>query len=194
MTDRNLELYVASYPDTSSAKEDFEALKVARDAGDVKILASAIIDRDDEGKVDVKEHVAHSGLKAVGWGALGGLLVGLFAPEVLIATAAGTVIATTAAGTEVAAGLAGAGAGGILHEIKKHHDEKKMEKDVEEYLPNGSSAILVLIDDRVADRIDTILERADKRVTRAIDHDNYDKLVKALDEAGYQVEDELANA
>lgn len=84
--------------------------------------------------------------------------------------------------------------GGILHEIKKHHDEKKMEKDVEEYLPNGSSAILVLIDDEVADRIDTILERADKRVTRAIDHDNYDKLVKALDEAGYQVEDELANA
>ncbi|GAB95276.1 putative membrane protein [Kineosphaera limosa] len=193
MTERNLELYVASYPDASSAKEDFDALKAARDEGDVKILTSAIIDRDDDGKVDVKEHVAHSGLKAVGWGALGGLLVGLFAPEVLIATAAGTVIATTAAGTEVAAGLAGAGAGGILHEIKKHHDEKKLEKEFEEYLPSGSSAILALVDDEVADRIDKILERADKRVTRAIDHDDYSKLVKALNDAGYDIEDELAS-
>lgn len=194
MTEKNLDLYIASYPDTTSAQEDFDALKVARDAGDVKILASAIIDRDDEGKVDVKEHVAHSGLKAAGWGALGGLLVGLFAPEVLVVTAAGTAIATTALGTEVAAGLAGAGVGGLIHEIRKHHEEKKLAKDLDEYLPTGSSAILALVDDEVADRIDKILARATKRVARAIDHDDYDKLVKALSEAGYEIDDELANA
>lgn len=192
MAEKNLFLYVASYPDQSSAKDDFEALKVARDTGDIKILGSAIIDRDDKGKVDVKEHVARSGLKAVGWGALGGLLVGLFAPEVLVVTAAGTAIATTALGTEVATGLAGAAGGGVIHELVKHHEERKLGKDVEEYLPAGSSAILVLVDDLDEDRLDKILNRAAKRVSRAIDEDNYSKLVKALSEAGYQVEDELA--
>ena len=194
MTDRNLELYVASYPDTSSAKEDFEALKVARDAGDVKILASAIIDRDDEGKVDVKEHVAHSGLKASG-----GVRSAVCSSDCSPPRCSSPRLPERSSRRPPRARRwrpvsPAPVRGGILHEIKKHHDEKKMEKDVEEYLPNGSSAILVLIDDEVADRIDTILERADKRVTRAIDHDNYDKLVKALDEAGYQVEDELANA
>lgn len=170
MSEQNLSLYVAAYPDETSASEDFRDLKAAKDIDEIAVLAAAVVSRDAAGKVDVHEHDAGAGRRAVGWGAVGGLLVGLFSPALLAATAVGAAV------------------GGALHEIVKHHEEKKLGKDLEEYLLPGSSAILAVIDDQYADRLDKVLARADKRVARAIDSGNYDKLVKALNDAGYDVE------
>ena len=173
MTTENLLLFVASYPDETSASTDFAALKSAEDALEVKIVSAAVVTRDLAGKVDVTEHDSAAGRHAVGWGAVGGLLVGLFAPPLLAATAVG------------------AAAGGVLHEIAKHHEEHEVSKDAEEYLPPGSSAVLAIVDDEYADRLDHVLAKANKRVRRAIDSGSFARLSKALDSADEDVDKAL---
>ncbi|HEY5880467.1 MAG TPA: hypothetical protein VIU11_16275, partial [Nakamurella sp.] len=81
---------VAAYgDDTAAAAEDFRAIK---DLDDVSVVAAVVLDRDARGDVHVKEH--GGGLVAAGSavGAVGGLVVGLFAPPLLLATAVGAGI------------------------------------------------------------------------------------------------------
>lgn len=170
MSDKNLTLYVASYGDDTSATDDFELLKAARDAAEVKVVAAVVATRDASGKVDVKEHDAGRAHRAIGWGAVGGFVVGLFSPPLLAATAVGGAI------------------GGGLHELVKHHEEKGLEADADAYLPPGSSAIIAVVDDEYADRLDKVLTHSTKKVTRAIDDDSPKKLSKALTNAGYDIE------
>ncbi len=104
-------------------------------------------------------------------GAGAGLVVGLFAPPLLLATALG----------------AGIGAG--IGELKKRHEEKELGVDVEEYLPPGTSAIIVVADDTYADRIDRALEKSIKKVNKAVDKGDYEKLEKELRDADKRITD-----
>ena len=172
MADANLVLYAASYEDAAAAEADFRALKDAQAAGDFAVVGAVVASRDDAGKVTVDEHGVAS---PVGGGArlgvAGGLVVGLFAPPLLAATAIG----------------AGIGAG--IGELKKRHEEKQLGVDVEEYLPPGSSAVIVVADDRYADRIDRALEKSSKKINKAVDSGDYEKLTKELEDADKRVAD-----
>lgn len=167
---QNLVLYVASYSDAVSAKQDFEALKDA-EGHDLQIDAAAVMSRDADGKVDVLE----KGDGTVGAGAVmgggAGLVVGLFAPPLLAATAIG------------------AGIGALVGHLTKKHDEKKLGVDLEEYLPPNSSAVVVVIDDKYVDRVQTAIVNADKRVSTAIDSGDYDQLQKALAKSDNEIGD-----
>ena len=166
---QNLILYTASYPDEATAQADFESLKKAQSAGDFDIQAAVVATRDADGKVEVKEH----GHTATGAGALlggtTGLVIGLLAPPLLLATAVGAAI--------------GAGLGAM----SKHGEEKEIGTEIEAYLPPGSSAVIVLADDTYADGIDKALAKATKRVRKMVDPEDYDQLNKALQDAGYEV-------
>ena len=100
---------------------DFRALKEAR-AQDFAVLGAVVASRDDAGRYR-DEHGAAS---PVG----GGTVVrprpcrGLFAPP-LLATALGAGI-------------------GTRWGLKKRHEEKKLGVDLEESLPPGSSAVIVI--------------------------------------------------
>ena len=102
-------------------------------------------------------------------GAAGGLVVGLFAPPLLLATAVG----------------AGIGAG--IGELKKRHEEKKLGVDLEEYLPPGSSAVIVVVDDTYLDRVDKALTKSTKKINKAVDSGDYEELTKALQDADKNV-------
>ena len=102
-------------------------------------------------------------------GAVGGLVVGLFAPPLLAATAIG----------------AGIGAG--IGALKKRHEEKQLGVDIEEYLPPGSSAVIVVADDTYADRIDRALTKSSKKINKAVDSGDYEKLEKELEDAEKRV-------
>lgn len=171
MTDRNLILFVASYDDAAAAEADYKALKDAQIAEDFAVVQAVVLSRDAEGKVDVDEH----GATAVGGGAvLGGgvgLVLGLFAPPLLLATAVG------------------AGIGAIAGELIKKHEEKEIGVNVEEYLPVNSSALVAVVDDMYADRVDKAVTKATKRISKAIDEDDYEKLQKALDKGTDEVID-----
>lgn len=170
---QNLALVVGSYDDANAASEDYQALRGGQDSGGYEIVGAVVLTRDKDGKVQVKEH----GDKSVGHGAAigagAGVIVGLFAPPLLAATAVG------------------AGIGAILGKIRKNREEKSLGVDVDEYLAPGTSAIVAVVDDKWADRVENALNRADKRISKAIDADDYDKLRKAIEESADDVVEQI---
>jgi uncharacterized membrane protein len=83
MTEPNLSLYVATYDDTATAEEDFKALKAAQSSSELIVVGAVVMDRAADGSVDVKEHGATAVAGGTALGAVGGLVVGLFAPPLL---------------------------------------------------------------------------------------------------------------
>jgi uncharacterized membrane protein len=167
MTEANLVLFVATYgDDAGAAEEDFAALK---GIGDTAVLAAVVLSRDTDGKVEVKEHGGGMIAGGATLGAIGGLVVGLFAPPLLLATAVGAGI--------------GAGVGALV----KRHEEKEIGVNAEDWLPNGASAIVAIVDDTYLDRVDTALDKAVKKTNKAIDKGDYDAVVKAMNEGGEKI-------
>ena len=167
----NLVLYVATYMDPAAAASDYKTLKAAESSDQLKIEGSVVVTRDADGKVAVKETGGGQTGKGTMIGGGVGAIVGLVAPQFLLATAIG------------------AGIGAIAGELTKKHDEKKLGVDLDEYLPDGSSAILVVLDDRYLDGVEGTLTKADKQVNKAIDSDDYNEIQKALSKADTEVDD-----
>jgi uncharacterized membrane protein len=97
------------------------------------------------------------------------LVVGLFAPPLLAATAVG------------------AGIGAVVGKLTKRHEEKELGVELEEYLPPGSSAVVAVVDDRWADKVEGALVNSDKRINKAIDAGDYDELQKAMAKSDAEV-------
>jgi uncharacterized membrane protein len=159
MTDRNLSLLVAAYDDESTAQEDFAAMK---SVDDLDIVAAIVLSRDAEGKVHAKEHGGKLLRYGTALGAVGGVVVGLFSPPLLLA------------------GVVGAAVGAGTGEIIKRHEEREIGVDAQEWLPNGSSAIVAVVDDVYLDRVDKAIEHATRNITKAIAKGDYDAVVKAV--------------
>ncbi|MGA7687937.1 MAG: DUF1269 domain-containing protein [Jiangellales bacterium] len=167
-TPLNLALYVANYSDAAAAEADFDVLKAAEGA-DLQVMAALVMSRDADGQVDVlSEGDGITGGGAVLGGGVG-LVVGLFAPPLLAATAVG------------------AGIGALLGHLTKKHAEKELGVELEEYLPPNSSAVVVVVDDVYLDRVEASLTTASKRISKAIDSGDYEQLEKALAKSDDQV-------
>lgn len=170
MADKNLVLVVGAYSDESAAQADYAALKADQAAGQFDIVGAVVMSRDADGKVDVKEHDSGKVGKGAAWGAGAGVVVGLFAPPLLAATAVG------------------AGIGAVIGAFRKRHEEKAIGVDVDEYLPKGSSAVVAVVDDQWADRVENALVKSDKRISKAIDSGDYEELQKAIAKSEADVE------
>jgi uncharacterized membrane protein len=168
----NLTLYVASYGDAAAADDDFRALKDARAAG-LEVVGAVVMTHSSDGDVDVEESGDGDVAGGAGIGAVGGLVVGLFAPPLLLTTAIGAGI--------------GAAIGGLV----KRHQEKEMGVEVDEYLPPGTSAIVAVVDDVYLDRLASTITKSDKRVSKAIDSGDYDKVKRALEKSSDQITDAI---
>ena len=169
MDSDNLTLVVGTYADAQAAADDFATLKSGQDAGEYQVVGAVVMNRDASGKVDVNEHGDRNVAGGATAGGAVGLVVGLFAPPLLAATAIG----------------AGIGAG--IGALKKRHEEKKLGVDVDEYLPPGSSAVAAVVDDRWADKVENALVKSDKRINKAIDSGDYDELQKAISKSSDEV-------
>lgn len=166
MAERNLMLYVASYDDPASAAADYAALKTLDEAA---VLASVVLSRTGDGKVEVKEHGGGLIGGGIAVGAVAGLVVGLFAPPLLAATAVG------------------AGIGAAAGAIARHHEEKKIGVEADDWLPADSSAIVAIVDDLYLDHVDRVVEKAVKKVNKAVDKGDAEKVAKAIDEGGDKI-------
>jgi uncharacterized membrane protein len=165
----NLSLVVGTYADAGAAADDFAALKAGEDAGQYKVVGAVVMSRDASGKVEVKEHDDNTVGSTATVGGAAGLVVGLFAPPLLAATAIGAGI--------------GAGVGAL----RKRHEEKQMGLEVDEYLPPGSSAVVAVVNDQWADKVENALAKSDKRISKAIDSGDYDQLQKAIGKSADEV-------
>ena len=168
----NLALYVAAYGDAASAKQDFESLKDAQ-GDDFKVEAAVVMSRDADGKVDVLEKGDDDTAAGAWIGGGIGLVVGLFAPPLLAATAIG------------------AGIGAALGHFTKKHEEKELGVELDEYFPANSSAVVVIIDNQYLDRVEASLTKADKKVSKAIDSGDAEKLQKAISDSSDDIGDAI---
>ena len=172
MNGDNLVLVVGSYSEAGAASDDYNTLKAGQDAGDYKVVGAVVVSRDASGKVDVAEHGDERTAGGAVLGGTAGLVVGLFAPPLLAATAVG------------------AGIGAVIGHLSKRHAEKELGVDLEEYLPRGTSAVVAIVDDTYADKVEAALVKSEKRINKAIDAGDYDALQKAI----AQSEDEVSDA
>ena len=175
MADDNLVLVAGTYGDADAATEDFKALKEGESAGDYVVVAAVVMHHGADGNVEVTEHGDERTALGGILGGTAGLVVGLFAPPLLAATAIGAAI------------------GAVLGHLSKRHEEKKLGVELDEYLPAGSSAVVAVVDDMYADKVEGALVKSDKRINKAIDKDDYDALQKAISKSADEVSDAITS-
>jgi len=119
-------LLVAGYTGQSDADAAFNAMKQAKDNGTFYYDDAAVVSRDADGNVDIKEHGDMSTGKGAGIGALIGGVIGILGGPAGVAIGAG----------------AGAAIGGIASHSDAGFNNETLEK-IGGALPNGTSALAV---------------------------------------------------
>src|SRR3954470_13776693 len=132
MTDKTLEVFVAAYSNETSAGVALDDLKSMERAGSIKLVDAALVVRDTEGKVHFEETADPSGKKLAKRGAIAGGLVGLIFPPSIIAS-----------------GVVGGAAGGVWGKVRDKGFKDEELKEIGEQLPPGSSALVVIAQDKV---------------------------------------------
>jgi uncharacterized membrane protein len=165
MSDKHKDVLIAAYLFEDLAKQDFDA--VLKLAGQKTITAEGVllVQKDDDGEVHVTETGDHLGRKGAKIGGGVGLVVGLFAPPLLAATAAG------------------AAAGAVMGKFAKHRLESGIAEKMDAALPPGSGGVIAVYDSEGADAVDKALPNAVKKSVAHIDGTSAKKLKAGLADA-----------
>jgi arylsulfatase len=129
MADTPTDVFVGGYRDLEAAAREFDALAALVKEKRVKIEAAILVTHAEDGTVAVQQTADHRGRKGVEWGGAVGVLVGLAAPPLLAATAAG------------------AAAGGLVGKFVDRRLDTEMHDKIGENLPRGTAGIIAVFDD-----------------------------------------------
>jgi uncharacterized membrane protein len=140
------------YDDAVIAEGDYEAVFDLHSAGLIGTFDSAVIEKDEDGKVRVSK--TEKPTQHGAWGGIGvGAVVGILFPPALIASAAvGGVI------------------GGVGAHIFRGMSRSDL-KDLGEGLDEGQAAIIVIGESKVDEQIEKAAKRAKKVIAKQIDAD-----------------------
>jgi arylsulfatase len=116
--------------------------------------------------VQVEETGDHAGRKGLTAGGGVGLVVGLFAPPLLAATAVGAAL------------------GGLTGKFVRKRVEAGIGEKMDEALPPGSAGIIAVYDHEQAELVDETLANAIRKSTAQIDKASAKELKDGLEEAG----------
>lgn len=160
MSHEPTDVLIGAYMDTAPAKQDYQAVIDSR----AKIEGAVCVNRDHAGELHIEEtdHMARKGAEVFGGV---GLVVGLFAPPLLAATAVGAAI--------------GAGLGELAH----HEVKSKLEQQAFETIPYGGAALVVAYPRSSGDEVDKAVTRSLKKAVGEAEGRRVAALKKALAEA-----------
>ena len=164
MTDRPVFLYAAIYDEVADAEADYEAVFDLHAAGAIGTYDSAVIYKDEDGKVHVsktEKPTQHGAWTGAGVGAL----VGILFPPALIGSA-----------------IVGAGAGGLIGHLSGGISRGDL-KDLGEELEQGSAAVIVLGESKLEEQLEKATQRANKLIEKQIDAEA-DDLEREIKSAG----------
>ena len=167
MTDNDaLDVLIAVHLIPDLAQQDFDAF--VKRAGEKTISADGIVlvTKDADGEVQVKETGDHLGRKGVKAGAGVGLVVGLFAPPLLAATAVGAAV------------------GGLTGKFARKRLETGIGGKMDDALPPGSAGIIAVYEHEHAEVVNETLANAIRTSTAQIDKASAKELKAGLEEAG----------
>ena len=169
MADRPVFLYAAVYDDVADAEADYEAVFDLHAAGAIGTFDSAVIEKDEDGKVHV--HKTEKPTQHGAWTGAGvGALVGILFPPALIGSA-----------------IVGAGAGGLVGHLKGGVSRDDLKERGDE-LDAGSAAVIVLGESKIEEQLEKAVTRANKLIEKQIDADA-DELRREIDAAAQEQAD-----
>ena len=165
MSDDQKGVVIAAYLIEDLAKQDFDAvLQLAEDKA-ITVEGVVLVQKDADGKVSVTETGDHLGRKGAKLGGGVGLVVGLFAPPLLAATAVG------------------AAAGAVTGKFAKHRLESGIGEKMDNVLPPGSAGMIIVFDYEGTAVVDKALANAVKKSVAQIDGMSAKELKAGLAEA-----------
>ncbi len=165
MSDEQKDVVIAAYLFDDLAKKDFEAVLKLAEEKRITVEGVVLVQKDEKGEVEVSETGDHLGRKGLKIGGGVGLVVGLFAPPLLAATAIGAAL------------------GGLAGKFAKHRLESGIGKKMDDALPPGSGGVIAVYDTGGADTVDKALVNAVKKSVAQIDGMSAKKLKAGLAEA-----------
>jgi arylsulfatase len=142
MAETRTDVFVGGYRDMEAAAKEFDDLAQAVADKKVKIEAAILVTHAEGGTVSVRQTADHRGRKGVQWGGTVGFLVGLAAPPLLAATAAG------------------AAAGGLVGKFVNKRLETGMHDKIGENLPPGTGGIIAVFEDSERLAVEQLLPNA----------------------------------
>jgi uncharacterized membrane protein len=134
-------VFIAAFGSEEGAGAALKDFKAMDREGSIELIDAAAIVHGADGKVRFEETADPSGKKWAKRGAIAGGLVGLIFPPSIIAGAA----------------VAGAG-GGIWGKVRDKGIKDEDLRQIGESIPEGSSAIIAVAEDRVLERLQSGLE------------------------------------
>ena len=165
MSDEHKDVVIAAYLFEDLAKQDFEAMLKPAEQKTITAEGVVLVQKDADGEVHVVETGDHLGRKGATIGAGVGLVVGLFAPPLLAATAVG------------------AAAGAVMGKFAKHRLESGIAEKMDAALPPGSGGVIAVYDSDGHDAVDAALANAVKKSVAQIDGTSAKELKAGLAEA-----------
>jgi uncharacterized membrane protein len=165
MSDDKKDVLIAVYMFEDLAKKDFDAVLGLAEDKTITAEGVVLVQKDDKGEVAVQETGDHLGRKGAKLGGGAGLVVGLFAPPLLAATAVG------------------AAAGGLMGKFAKHRLESGIAEKMDNALPAGSGGVIAVYDSDGAEAVDKALANAVKKSVAQIDGTSAKELKSGLAEA-----------
>ena len=163
MSDRPVFLYAAIYDNIDDAELDYEAVFDLHDAGAIGTFDSAVIRKEDDGKVRVtktEKPTQHGAWTGAGVGAL----VGIIFPPAILGSA-----------------IVGAGAGGLIGHLRKGISRDDL-KELGDELDAGTAAVIVIGESKIEEQLEKAVTRSNKLIEKQIDADA-DELKREIDAA-----------
>jgi len=163
MADEPVFVFLATYTEAESAREDLEALRTLHARGFVGTYDAAVITKDDDGKVRVEkwekptQHGAWTGIAV-------GAVVGILFPPSIIAGA-----------------VVGGAAGGVIGHLWNGMSRKDM-KELGELLDEGTAALVVVGKSKLDEQMKAAMSRANKIIEKEVKADQK-QLEKELEKA-----------
>ncbi|HEY1407422.1 MAG TPA: DUF1269 domain-containing protein [Promineifilum sp.] len=166
MSDVPVQLIVAAFQDENAAKEALQTLKTLKKERLIGIRNAAVLRKDAEGKIHIKETADMGGAKGSAIGGVAGAAIGLIAgPALLVPVAVGALV------------------GGLSAKLRDSGFSDARLKALGEGLKPGSSAIVAVVEHRwVAEVEAAIAEAGADAVTAELQADIASQL-----EAGHDV-------
>ena len=156
-------LVVVSFPSPDEAANVLASLKGQTKYGNISFNDTAVVSKDAEGKVHVKNEVSQGTMTSTGVGALLGLMLGMF-----LFPLAGILI--------------GAGGGALIGRMMNLGVDGKFVKEVADSLQPGTSALFVLVHDANPAVVRAVLEEHHGTVLQTtLSPEAEEALKKALD-------------
>lgn len=145
-------LIVADFNDIDAAWEAYELLKAVEDGRHLEIESVVVVKCDADGTIEVQKATDHSTRRGLGWGVVGGVVLGVIFPPSIIASAA----------------VLGAG-GAAVGKARELHHRSELADELAGALDPGHSGIIALVSDPAVVEIRKALEKANRVVEHAVD-------------------------